>query len=82
MSEIPMYPDQCEHGASRPDLCGHCQLIGERRQSDVYRKALEEIRDMMGPKNRERFVMQGIRSMVSVYNVVEKALAASLATTP
>jgi len=40
----------------------------------VYRKALESIRDMMSPKNRERFVMQGPLAWIAVYNVVEEAL--------
>jgi len=38
MSEIPMYPDQCEHGASRPDLCGHCRLADARQVADALIK--------------------------------------------
>jgi hypothetical protein len=40
-----------------------------------YRTALEAIREMMSPKNRQRFVMRGPMAFASVYNVVEDALA-------
>jgi len=46
-------------------------LAGE---AEKYRKALEQIRDMMGPENRQRFVMQGPRAFLGLYNVVEAAL--------
>ncbi len=41
MSEIPMYPDECPHGASRPDLCGHCQLASAKAETKRLRSALE-----------------------------------------
>ncbi len=39
-----------------------------------YRTALEKLRELMSPKNREQFVMRGPMAFVSVYNVVEDAL--------
>ena len=42
-----------------------------------WQLALVKIRDMMSPKNRQRFVMGGPMAFASVYNVVEDALAAS-----
>jgi hypothetical protein len=58
------------------DGSGHTAVCAEvvRVRSEQYRLALEKIRDMMGPKNRERFVMQGPRAFIDVYNVVEDAL--------
>jgi hypothetical protein len=55
----------------------HTALCAEvvRQRLEVYRNALEEIREMMSPKNRERFVMQGPLAFVAVYNAVETALS-------
>ena len=43
MSEIPMYPDQCEHGASRPDVCGHCRLAALQARHDLVAKREGEL---------------------------------------
>lgn len=39
-----------------------------------HRTALEQLRELMSPKNREKFVMRGPMAFVSVYNIVEDAL--------
>ncbi len=55
--------------------CVGCVVDALVKERDTYGRALEEIRDMMSPANRERLVMQGPRAMIGVYNVVEAALA-------
>jgi hypothetical protein len=42
MSEIPMYPDECSHGASRPNLCGQCRYEAER----LLRETMAEEADL------------------------------------
>ena len=46
-------------------------------EADRYRLALEEIREMMGPANRQQFVMRGALAFAGVWNVVESALTGS-----
>ena len=43
-------------------------------ERDRYRVALETIREMMSPANRQRFVTGGPMAFAGVYNVVEDAL--------
>ena len=33
-----VYPEKCTHGASRPDLCGHCRLADARQVADALIK--------------------------------------------
>ncbi len=43
-------------------------------QTEKYRKVLESIREMMGPENRQRYVMQGPRAFIGLYNIIGAAL--------
>ena len=45
--------------------------------ASTYKAALLELREVMGPKGREEFVMQGMRAFAAVLRVVEAALGES-----
>ena len=51
------------------------ELLAERTR---LRTSFVELQEMMGPKFREQFVMQGMRSFVAVMHVVDRALKSSL----
>lgn len=50
------------------------QVSDARHESNKYKVALEKIRELMGPENRERFVMQGPAAFAAIYYEVEAAL--------
>ena len=59
------------------EVDGHTAVCAEviRLRGERYRLALEKLRDLMGPKNRERFVMRGMMAFIDVNNIVEEALS-------
>jgi len=63
------------YAATPTEAEGAARLLNDlEARTTRYRTALEKLRDLMNPTNREQFVMRGPMAFVSVYNVVEDAL--------
>ena len=58
------------------EVDGHTAMCAEavRLRGERCRLALEKLRDLMSPKNRERFVMRGMMAFIDVNAIVEEAL--------